>query len=298
MLLRLTLLFVLFFTLNSASFPHDVSQSGKVKAVYVSGNYYVLQGGGVNVGVSVGGDGILIVDDHYASLTDDVRAALKGLGSDTPEFILNTHLHGDHTGGNESFGETSHIIAHKNVRKRLAAQTREWDTTLPPMPEIGLPVITFEEGLSFHFNGEEIKVIHFPEGHTDGDAIVHFTKSNVLHLSDQYFQGRFPFIDLENGGNVSNYSENLSKIIDMMPDDIVIIPGHGNVSNIEELKEFHNMLIETITIVWNQMSRHLSLEDIIKRGLPKKYKKWSWGFVPEKRWITTVYDSYKELVGQ
>ena len=288
-----TILFLI--TTNSMFAGEGIAQNNTIKTKHVAGSYHLLYGGGVNVGVSVGKDGILIIDDHYATLTDDVRSALKKLGSDKPEFIINTHLHGDHTGGNESFGKESHIIAHKNVRKRLSSQPR---ATLPPMPEVGLPVITFDEGLSFHFNGEELKVIHFSEGHTDGDAVVYFTKSNVLHLSDQYFEGRFPYVDLNNGGDVANYAKNVEKIINMMPDDVIVIPGHGNVSNLEELKEFHDMLIETITIIWKQMSRHKSLNDLLENGLPKKYKKWEWNFITEERWITMVYESYKDLVGK
>jgi len=274
----------------------QAAQPNPIKAKHISGNYYVLTGGGVNVGVSAGDDGILIIDDHYSTMTDNVRAALREIGSDKPEFILNTHLHGDHTGGNEAFGKDSHIIAHKNVRKRLSIQPREWNRTPAPMPKVGLPVITFDEGLSLHFNGEEIKVIHFSEGHTDGDAIIHFTKSNVYHLSDYYFEGRFPYVDLENGGNVANYLENVGKMIDMIPDDAKIIPGHGDVSSLDELKKYHSMLTETVKFVWNKMSRHNSLEDIIEKGLPKKYKKWHWNFITEKRWIETIYESYISLV--
>ena len=210
--------------------------------------------------------------------------------------IIITHLHGDHTGGNEAFGKNSHIIAHKNVRKRLSTQTRGGDKSLPPMPAIGLPVITFDEGLSLHFNGEEIKVMHFSKGHTDGDAIIYFTKSNVYHLSDYYFEGRFPYVDLENGGNVANYLENVDKMILMISDDAKIVPGHGNVTSLDELKEYRSMLRETVKYVWNKMSRHQSLEDIIEKGLPKKYKKWHWNFITEKRWIETIYESYISLV--
>jgi len=295
MTIRLLLTTLFLITTNLMFAGEGIAQNNTIKTKHVAGSYHLLYGGGVNVGVSVGEDGILIIDDHYATLTDDVRSALKKLGSDKPEFIINTHLHGDHTGGNESFGKESHIIAHKNVRKRLASQPRH---NLPAMPDVGLPVITFDEGLSFHFNGEELKVIHFSKGHTDGDAIVYFTKSNVLHLSDQYFEGRFPYVDLNNGGNVANYAENVGKIMNMMPDDVIIIPGHGNVSNLEELKEFHDMLIETTTIIWKRMSRHKSLEDLIENGLPKKYKKWEWNFITEERWITMVYESYKDLVGK
>ena len=295
MIIKLLVTILSLLTSNLMIASKGIAQNSTIKTKHVAGSYHLLYGGGVNVGVSVGEDGILIIDDHYATLTDEVRSALKKLGSDKPEFIINTHLHGDQTGGNESFGKESPIIAHKNVRKRLASQPR---AALPPMSEVGLPVITFDEGLSFHFNGEELKVIHFSEGHTDGDAIVYFTKSNVLHLSDQYFEGRFPYVDLDNWGDVANYAKNVEKIMNMMPDDVIIIPGHGNVSNLAELKEFHDMLIETITIIWKQMSRHKSLDDLIEKGLPKKYKKWGWNFITEERWITTVYESYKDLVGK
>lgn len=295
MFLRIVTTSILHILIASFAFAQE-TKPNPIKVVHISGNYYLLKGGGVNVGVTAGDDGILIIDDHYSTMTDNVRAALREIGSDKPEFILNTHLHGDHTGGNEAFGKNSHIIAHKNVRKRLSTQTRGWDKSLPPMPAIGLPVITFDEGLSLHFNGEEIKVMHFSKGHTDGDAIIYFTKSNVYHLSDYYFEGRFPYVDLENGGNVANYLENVDKMILMISDDAKIVPGHGNVTSLDELKEYRSMLRETVKYVWNKMSRHQSLEDIIEKGLPKKYKKWHWNFITEKRWIETIYESYISLV--
>jgi len=295
MCLRIVTTSILHILIVSFAFAQE-TKPNPIKVVHISGNYYLLKGGGVNVGVTAGDDGILIIDDHYSTMTDNVRAALREIGSDKPEFILNTHLHGDHTGGNEAFGKNSHIIAHKNVRKRLSTQTRGGDKSLPPMPAIGLPVITFEEGLSLHFNGEEIKVMHFSKGHTDGDAIIYFTKSNVYHLSDYYFEGRFPYVDLENGGNVANYLENVDKMILMISDDAKIVPGHGNVTSLDELKEYRSMLRETVKYVWNKMSRHQSLENIIEKGLPKKYKKWHWNFITEKRWIETIYESYISLV--
>lgn len=295
MFLRIVTTSILHILIASFAFAQE-TKPNPIKVVHISGNYYLLKGGGVNVGVTAGDDGILIIDDHYSTMTDNVRAALREIGSDKPEFILNTHLHGDHTGGNEAFGKNSHIIAHKNVRKRLSTQTRGGDKSLPPMPAIGLPVITFDEGLSLHFNGEEIKVMHFSKGHTDGDAIIYFTKSNVYHLSDYYFEGRFPYVDLKNGGNVANYLENVDKMILMISDDAKIVPGHGNVTSLDELKEYRSMLRETVKYVWNKMSRHQSLEDIIEKGLPKKYKKWHWNFITEKRWIETIYESYISLV--
>jgi len=271
----------------------EESQSNRLKATHISGKYYMLIGGDVNVGVSAGEDGILIIDDHYNTMTDEVRKALGEIGSDKPVFIVNTHLHGDHTGGNEALGKDSHIIAHKNVRKRFSTQRGGWSKTRSKMKKVGLPVITFDEGLSLHFNGEEIKVIHFSNGHTDGDAIVHFTKSKIVHLSDQYFEGRFPVIDTRNGGNAANFIENIGKIIEMFSDDVKFVPGHGNVTNRDALKEYHSMLKETAKIVRDQMRANRNLDDIIKKGFPKKYNKWIWQYVSVERWIRNIYLGYE-----
>ena len=159
---------------------------------------YMLEGSGGNIGVSVGADGVLIVDDQFAPLADKIRAAIGELGGGDPAFVLNTHYHGDHTGGNAHFGEKGVIVAHRNVRNRLAA--RRVDDR--PLPEAALPEITFDEGLSIHFNGEELRVVHFPKAHTDGDGVVFFTGSNVVHTGDLFFNGRFPYVDLRGGGNV------------------------------------------------------------------------------------------------
>src|SRR5262245_14431624 len=171
----------------------------EVKASHVAGAVHMLTGAGGNIGVSVGPDGILIVDDQFAPLAEKIRAALKTLGEGKLRFVLNTHWHGDHTGGNVAFGPEAPVLAHTNVRKRLEEGSEKPRPT-PPAPKEALPIITFDESLSVHFNGEEIKVLHYPHGHTDGDSVIFFTKSNVVHLGDDFFAGRFPFVDLERGG--------------------------------------------------------------------------------------------------
>src|SRR5690242_17991279 len=168
----------------------------EIKVIPVAGNLCVLEGGGGNIAVSVGKDGLLIVDDQYAPMADKIKAALKGLGDGKLQFVLNTHWHGDHTGGNETFGREGHIIAHENVRKRLAAGQMLRGTKVDPAPPGALPIVTFSDSLSIHFNGEEIKAIHYPKGHTDGDSFIFFTGANVVHMGDQFFVGRFPFVDL------------------------------------------------------------------------------------------------------
>ena len=177
---------------NSSAFAQQDWSKVEIKSTKVAGNVYMLQGSGGNIGVSVGADGILIVDDQYAPLADKIKAALKTLGEGKLKFVLNTHWHGDHTGGNAAFSPEAPIIAHTNVRKRLAEGMNITGRKVQPAPKEALPVVTFDHSVSIHFNGEEIRVIHFPRGHTDGDAIIFFTNSNVVHMGDCFSTACFP----------------------------------------------------------------------------------------------------------
>ena len=181
-----------------------------IETVPVTGNISMLIGSGGNIGVSAGDDGLLIIDDQYAPLAAKIRAALSQLGSDTPKFLLNTHFHGDHTGGNADFGAASIIIAHENVHGRLVAGDS---------PSTALPVITFDDDVTVHFNGEDITLIHMPRGHTDTDSVVMFEDSNVIHMGDHFFNGGFPFVDLASGGTVQGYISNLEKALSWIDDD-------------------------------------------------------------------------------
>lgn len=258
----------------------------------VNGNVHVLFGRGGNIGVSYGSDGLMTIDTQFANIVPQLKAELRKLGSDTPKFVFNTHWHGDHTGGNEIFGQNAVIIAHKNVRDRLANTTEFRGQARTPTAKAGLPMITFYKGLSMHFNGEEIKAVHFPKGHTDGDTVVFFTGSNVVHLGDDFFVGRFPFVDLNSGGSVEGLVANIGKMIQMIPTDAKLIPGHGGVSTIDDLKDYHSMLIETTLIVRKHMKDGKSLEDIKKAGFPEKYKDAGSGFIKQEAWIETIFKSY------
>jgi cyclase len=265
----------------------------QMKATKVNGNVYMLEGAGGNIGVSVGDDGILIVDDQFAPLADKIRAALKGLADRKLRFILNTHWHGDHTGGNVAFGPEATIIAHDNVRKRLATEQRSevFKSTTPPSPKEALPVITFNQSLSVHFNGEEIRAIHFPQGHTDGDSVVFFTTSNVVHLGDDFFAGRFPFVDLESGGTVEGLTRNIGDIITKIPEGAKLIPGHGPISTIDDLKNYHRMLEQTTAIVRERMAAGKTVDQIKSEGLPAEWASWGTGFIKTDRWLETIYRS-------
>lgn len=265
----------------------------EIKVQKVNGNVYMLEGAGGNIGVSVGPDGLLIVDDQFAPLADKIKAALKTLGEGKLKFVLNTHYHGDHTGSNAAFGREAPIIAQTNVRKRLSTEhvSKFFKRTTPAQPKEALPVITFDNAVSVFFNDEEIKVVHFPHSHTDGDSIIFFTGSNVIHMGDNFFNGRFPVVDLEAGGNVLGMIKTVGDVIAKLPADVKIIPGHGALTDSNGLKEFHRMLVETTEIVRKKVKAHKTLEQIKTEGLPEEWKSWGSGFIKTDIWIELVYDS-------
>lgn len=267
-------------------------QQTTFKTEKVAGNVYVLYGQGGNIGVSVGEDGMMMIDTQFANIADKVKAELEKLGTDKPKFIFNTHWHGDHTGGNEIFGKDSLIIAHSNVRKRMLETTLFMGEKRTPSPKAALPVITYTEGVSLHFNGEEIRAEYFPNGHTDGDTVLFFTGSNVVHLGDDFFVGRFPFVDLESGGTVEGLMNSIAKLMQMIPADAKLIPGHGQVSTIDDLRDYYQMLAETTLIVRKAMKEGKTLEQIKTAGFPEKFKEAGSGFIKTDAWIETVYKSY------
>ena len=270
------------------------SQDVEVRTTKVNGNVYVLQGRGGNVGALVGMEGILIVDDDYKAMSTKLAAALKALGSEKPRYVLNTHWHGDHTEGNEYFGKDSTIVAHVNVRKRLMDPPMIFGQKTAPYASVALPVITYTESVSIHINGEEVRAVHYPGGHTDGDSVIFFVKSNVVHLGDDFFVSRFPFVDLDSGGSVQGLINNVAALIREIPADAKIIPGHGPVATLNDLKTYHQALIETSNIVQEQMKKNVPLADIKKAGLPEKYKEWGSGFIKTDFWIETIHRSYSK----
>jgi len=264
-----------------------------IKTEKVAGNVYVLFGQGGNIGVSVGKDGLLMIDDQFERIAAQIKTALKELGAEKPRFLFNTHFHGDHTGGNPVFGADSIIVAHTNVRTRLSTPNPN-DKEFKPLAPVGLPMITYNEGLSIHFNGEEVRAVHYPSGHTDGDTVLFFTASNVVHLGDDFFAGKFPFVDLNSGGSVEGLAKNIGELVKTIPSDAKLIPGHGPISTVSDLKNYHQMLVETTSIVRDKMKTK-SLEDIKKEGLPEKYKDWGTGFIKTDAWIETIYKSYSAV---
>lgn len=258
-----------------------------VKTTPVAGDVHMLEGAGGNIGVCIGADGVLIVDTQFAPMAPKIEAALRRLGEGKLQYVLNTHWHGDHTGGNEFFGKHGTVVAHDNVRRRLVEKTN------PSVAPEGLPDITHDQGLTLHFNGETIRVISLPPGHTDGDSYVYFVKAKVLHLGDQFFNGKFPFIDLGSGGEVAGYLRNVETALKIAPPDAKIIPGHGPLATVEDLRRFRDMLVETTGIVQKAIDAGKSLEQVKATGLPEKWKEWGTGFINTQRWLEITYNSLK-----
>lgn len=272
----------------------DNRQDVTVKVTKVTGNVYMLQGRGGNIGAVTGAEGILIVDDDYKQVSEKLRDALKELGSATPRFIFNTHWHGDHTEGNDFFGKQSTIVAHANVRKRMIDPPVIFGQKTPPYASHALPIVTYTEKLSIHINGEEVRAVHYPNGHTDGDTIVFFVNANVVHLGDDFFVKRFPFVDLDSGGSVQGLINNLASLIKTIPADAKLIPGHGPLATLDDLKSYHQTIVETADIVQQAMKAGKSLDEIKKAGLPEKYKEAGSGFIKTDFWLETVHRSYSK----
>ena len=287
---------VLSASLGSQSWAQQDFSGAEIRATPVRGPVHMLtvNAPAGNIGVSVGADGVLIVDDQFAPLAEKIRAALSNLGSGSLKFILNTHWHDDHTGGNLVFGQEAPIIAHTNVRKRLMTEQQIFGRTFPAAVQEAWPVITFEESVSIHFNGEEIKIVHFPHGHTDGDSIVFFTGSNVVHMGDHYFSGRFPFVDLDSGGDVERFTQNIESVLGQLADDVKIIPGHGPLSKKADLQTYHRMLVETTQEVRQQMAAGKSLDETKKVGLSEEWKAWGASSISTDLWIEIVHRSLSQ----
>jgi glyoxylase-like metal-dependent hydrolase (beta-lactamase superfamily II) len=262
---------------------------GELRSVHVTGHIYMLNGAGGNVGVSIGEDGILLVDSKPTPLADRLRAALAGLGGGKLVYLLNTHFHSDHVGGNPVLGTEGTIIAHDRVRHRLLAGPEANRRFFPPLHERGLPTLTFAKSLYLHLNDETIRAVHFPHCHTDGDIAVFFTRSNVVHLGDLFFNGLFPFVDLDYGGDVESLTRAVGEIKVGLTADTKIIPGHGPLATLEDLELYHRMLVETTAAVRSAMEAGKSLDQIRREGLPAEWEGWDWPFVSTRRWIEIVY---------
>jgi glyoxylase-like metal-dependent hydrolase (beta-lactamase superfamily II) len=255
-------------TLSMVSTPagaQEDMQDVEIRTVPVSGGIYMLMGRGGNIGLSVGEDGAFVVDDQYAPLTEKIQAAIATVTDRSVRFVLNTHWHGDHTGGNENFGKAGAlIVAHENVRKRLNPdEFREVMGRSEQAPPDALPVITFSDAANFYWNGENISAVHVEHAHTDGDAIIYFTNANAVHMGDTYFNGRYPFIDGGSGGGIDGVIAAANHVLNLANSETKIIPGHGDLSSPDELREYRNMLITVRDRLRTMVNEGKSLDEIL-----------------------------------
>jgi glyoxylase-like metal-dependent hydrolase (beta-lactamase superfamily II) len=269
----------------------------EIKTIKVAGAISMLQGAGGNIAVSAGDDGVAMIDDEFAPLSEKIHAAIRKLSPKPVRFLINTHWHGDHTGGNAQFSDTATILASANVRKRLMSggEISAVKMKIDPAPSAALPVVTFDEGLSLWWNGEEIKAIRLPPGHTDGDTVVWFKKSNVVHLGDDFVTYGFPFVDLGSGGSVTGMLKALDIILGQIPQDAKIIPGHGDVSTVADVRKFRSSLEEMVQTVKKGLAAGKTVTQLQQEKVLAPWA--SWGpdnaFVKADAFIATIADDLK-----
>ena len=266
-----------------------------VRAQALRGGVYMITGAGGNIGLSVGVDAAFLVDDQYAPLSQKIIAAVKAVTNQPIRFVVNTHWHGDHTGGNENIGRTGAlIVAHDNVRKRMSVEqfNSVFNSRTPPSPSGALPVVTFNDSVSFHINGEELVAFHVPPAHTDGDVVVHFTRADVVHMGDTYFATGYPFIDVSTGGHVDGVIGVADRVLAGCKPGTIIIPGHGPASNCDQLRTYRNMVAAVRDRVRGAMQRGQSLEQMRTAGLTTEFDdQWGRGFIRPPVFVELVYRS-------
>lgn len=275
----------------TASAQQDFS-GVQVKATRLTDTVYMLEGAGGNIGLSAGEDSVFVIDDQFAPLTGRITAAIAKITPKPVQFVLNTHWHFDHTGGNENFGKAGAVIvAHENVRRRMnsdqAIEFLKMDQ--PRSPKAALPVITFPTSMSFHLNGEEIRIVHVARAHTDGDSIVFFTGSDVVHMGDIFFNGLYPFIDTSSGGAVAGVIAACDMVLGMVTDKTRIIPGHGPLATRAELRAYREMLSTISGRIRAAIAEGRSDADIAKAGFTRDFDdKWGKGFMKPDRFVVML----------
>ena len=265
----------------------------QIETIPVAEGIYMLVGSGGNIGLSVGQDGAFLIDDQYAPLTDKILKAISAVTDKPVRFLVNTHWHYDHTGGNENIGKAGTIIvAHDNVRKRLAKGQfmKVFNFNVPPAPPKALPVITFADSVTFHWNDETLEVLHPKSAHTDGDAVIFFKSTNVVHAGDLFFNGIYPFIDAESGGSMEGLIAGVDDVLDRIDDKTKIIPGHGPMGNKADLKAYHDMLAGVHARMTKLIEAGKNIEEIVAAKPTADYDaKWGGGFLKPDQWVKIVY---------
>lgn len=271
------------------------AQSQDIGSVKITDSIHMLTGKGGNIGVLIGEDGTFLIDDKFAPMTDAILAKVKSLGGDTPKFVLNTHFHGDHTGGNENLGKAgSVIVSHNNVRTRLSSDSeiKAFNMQLKAQSKDGLPVVTYGHDMSLHLNGETISIMHTPNAHTDGDSLVHFENSNVIHTGDLLFNGFYPFIDPEHGGTVKGMIAGIDKVLALADDKTVVMPGHGPLANKQAVQAYRDMLATALDRLGQLKAQGKTAQQAAaSKPLADLDADWADGMFSSERWIEVIWDA-------
>jgi glyoxylase-like metal-dependent hydrolase (beta-lactamase superfamily II) len=269
-----------------------------IQTVPVAPGVSMLVGSGGNIGVSAGDDAVFLVDDQFAPLTPKIIAAVRGISAKPIKFLVNTHWHGDHTGGNENFGkEGVVIVAHDNVRQRMSVEQfmARFNSRVPPSPKAALPVITFAQMVTFHLNGDVIHAVHVKNAHTDGDALVHWQNANAMHLGDVFFNGMYPFIDIGSGGSVDGLIAAVTTALGYANDQTKLIPGHGPLATKADLTAYRDMLVGAREAVRRLVAQRRTLEQVLAAKPTAAWdEKWGKGFMNPTNFVTAVYESLTE----
>lgn len=280
-----------FLTLNLSAQNFD---KVVINPTQITENIYMLEGSGGNIGVFTGPEGTLVIDDQFAPLSDKIKAVIDSLSDNPIKYLINTHWHGDHTGGNANFAEMgATIVAHENVRKKLMTeQVRPFRGTTPAAPELAWPKLTFNDKMYVHFNGEDINLIHTHAAHTDGDALIYFPNHNVLHMGDCFFKDRFPFIDIDLGGNPKGMITVVEAALMICDDETKIIPGHGKLAVKSDLQKYYAMLKEMDRRIEEVIASGVTSDKLDIEKLTKGYETWGTGFIDPEKMVTTLYSAY------
>ncbi|RMF79839.1 MAG: MBL fold metallo-hydrolase [Planctomycetota bacterium] len=270
----------------------------EIKSTKLAEHVYMLAGAGGNMGLFVSDEGALLIDDQFAPLTGKIQAAIAKITDRPLRFLVNTHWHGDHVGGNENFGKAGVlIVAHDNVRRRMSTKQvmKAFNREVPPAPPAALPVITYNDRSTFHFGGETIEVIHVAPAHTDGDSLVYFRNANVLHTGDVFFNGMYPFIDAGSGGHIDGVIAAAERALSLTNDKTRIIPGHGDAATPADLREYISMLKAASANIHALIDAGKSRDEIVAaKPTADLDEKWGGGFMQPDRWVGVVYDGIIE----
>jgi glyoxylase-like metal-dependent hydrolase (beta-lactamase superfamily II) len=265
-----------------------------IQTIPLRGSVSMLVGSGGNIGVSAGPDGVFMIDDQFAPLSARIQAALAALSPRPVRFLVNTHWHGDHTGGNENFGAAGAVIvAHDNVRRRMSTEQfiEAFKSRTPPAPAAALPVVTFDDRISLHWNGEEIRAFHVRNAHTDGDAIIQFTSANVIHMGDTFFNGIYPFIDGSTGGSVAGMIAAADQVLALANDDTKIIPGHGPLASRADLASYRRMLSAVSSRISALIRQKQTLDQVVAAKPTAEFDAvWGKGFLNPDAFVAILYN--------